>query len=219
MRFRVVLSAAALVLAASLATSAFAQGQNANAGPRLLGNVERFDGKILVVKIADGTTTSVTVPADLRIVGREKGSLAAIKAGDFVGSAADESPDGKLHAEEVHIMDGALRGVGEGHRPMAANATSSARTMTNATVAEARSMTNATVAGVSGGAQTRVLKMEYPGGVSEIEVAPDTPITRMSVGGASLLKPGAAVTVGTTKADAGLVANQMFVDTDQNNPR
>jgi hypothetical protein len=79
-------------------------------------------------------------------------------------------------------------------------------------------MTNGTVGTVTG-SEGRVLKMQYKGGESEIQVAPNTQITRMTVADRSILKPGAAITVATTKSENGLVAGNLFIDTDQNKPR
>jgi len=60
--------------------------------------------------------------------------------------------------------------------------------------------------------QGRVLTMKYKDGEKQIEVAPGTPITRMVVADKGILKPGISVTVGTTKTDAGLAANQLIAD-------
>lgn len=34
-----------------------------------------------------------------------------IKPGDFVGSAVDKSPDGRLHAEELHVFPESMRAL------------------------------------------------------------------------------------------------------------
>ena len=216
MRRRALLAAAGLlVLGAGIAS---AQAPNPNAGPRVVGPIASFDGRILSVRTTDGQTVTVAIPADMRIVARGKSTLDALKAGDFAGSAAVEGADGTLRAEEVHIMEGALVGFGEGHRPMApnpANATAP-RTMTNATMAavEARSMTNATVSGVAGVGRGRVLTMKYKDGEKQIEVAPGTPITKMVVGSSATLKPGYIANLNTQKTDAGLAATQIIIDID-----
>jgi hypothetical protein len=122
-------------------------------------------------------------------------------------------------------MDGDLRGVGEGHRPMAPNPQTgaagtapTARSMTNATVTGVaqsnRSMTNATVTNVAR-SEDLVLKLQYKGGEAEIEVSADAPITRMKVSDTTILKPGAAITVTTQQTEDGLVAGNVIVDTDQ----
>ncbi|MGC1187320.1 MAG: hypothetical protein WA871_07995, partial [Candidatus Acidiferrales bacterium] len=140
---------------------------------------------------------------------------------DFVGSAADKGPDGKLHAEEVHIFPEAMRGTGEGHRPMGPDPN---RTMTNGTVSggandpEARTMTNGTV-GAATGSASRTITIEYNGGVQQIEVGPDVPIITLVVGDASLLKPGATVSLVAVRTDGGLVATRLTAEKDGVKPR
>lgn len=228
MQPRFILSTAAMMLVAGVAAgdaAGNAAAQNRNAGSRVVGHIESFDGTTLVVKAADGQKTSVVVPPDQRIAIREKSSLAAIKPGDFVGSPAVEGPDGRLYAESMGILDGELRGLGEGHRVMApgpqADAGGSApqnRSMTNATVTGVtvsnRSMTNATVTSVSG-SQSGVLKVQYKGGEKDLEVGPDVPVTRVTVKDQSILTPGAAVTISPQISEGGLVGTGLvFVIAD-----
>ena len=200
-------SVAAITL---LATPAFAQTPQA----RFRGIIASFDGTTLVVQTPDGKTTSVTVPADVRINANGKAKLSDIKPGDFVGSAADKGPDGKLHAEEVHIFPEAMRGTGEGHRPMGPNPN---RSMTNGTVAmndpEARTMTNGTVRAANGmGSVT--LTIQYKEGDQMIEVAPDTPVVTIIPGDRTLLKPGATVSVVAAQKDSGLTATILTAEKD-----
>jgi len=108
----------ASVLLALCALPVFAQNPAQGQPARILGTIDSFNGQILSVKSQDGQVTSITVPPYLRVMANAKANLADIKPGDFVGSAADKGPDGKLHAEEVHIFPEAMRGTGEGHRPM-----------------------------------------------------------------------------------------------------
>ena len=125
----------------------------------------RLNGQTLVVKTMDGQSVSVTLAPDLVIIANAKASLADIKPGDFVGSGAVKGPDGKLHAQEVHIFAESMRGTGEGQRAMGGPAPA---TTTNATVAavapQERSMTNATVTSNAGG----TLKLQYKGGEAEL---------------------------------------------------
>ena len=166
------------VFAAPVLAQNPAQGQPA----RILGTIESFNGQILSVKSPDGQVISITIPANLKVMANARASLADIKPGDFVGSAADKGPDGKLHAEEVHIFPEAMRGTGEGHRPMGPDRN---RTMTNGAVTmagpEERTMTNGTVSGVSGGS-SRTIVLKYKDGEQMIEVAPDTPIVTRVIG-------------------------------------
>ena len=205
----------ASVLLALFALPVFGQGQQA----RILGTIDSFNGQILVVKSQDGQVTSITVPPDLRVMANAKAGLADIKPGDFVGSAAEKGPDGKLHAEEVHIFPESMRGTGEGHRPMGPDPN---RTMTNGTVSvtgpEDRTMTNGTVSGVSGGS-SRTIVIKYKDGEQTIEVTPDTPIVTRVVGDRNLLKPGAAVLVLAAQKDNGLVATGVTAEKDGVKPR
>src|SRR5258706_1701668 len=141
-------------LIAVLAIPVFAQNPASGQAARILGTIDSFNGQILLVKSQDGQTVSITIPSDLKVMANAKASLADIKPGDFVGSAADKGPDGKLHAEEVHIFPESMRGTGEGHRPMGPDPN---RTMTNGTVSVAgpqdRTMTNGTLRGGSGGSR------------------------------------------------------------------
>jgi hypothetical protein len=208
---------AALAALALTATSGLAQNGPGPQPTRIRAIVTSFNAPTLVVKSDDGQTVTVTVPGDLRIIANA--TLDDIKPGDFVGSAADQGPDGKLHAEEVHIFAEALRGTGEGHRPMAGAAN---RTMTNATVTAAepsRTMTNATVAGVAGAAGSKTLKMQYKDGEQEIEVAPDVPIVRLIVGDTSLLKPGSTVAIRYVQKDGCNVATNLAAEKDGVKPR
>ena len=205
----------ASMLLAVWVSPVFAQNQAA----RILGTIDSFNGQILSVKSQDGQVVSITVPPDLKVMANAKASLADIKPGDFVGSAADKGPDGKLHAEEVHIFPEAMRGTGEGHRPMGPDPN---RTMTNGTVTmagpEDRTMTNGTVSGVSGDS-SRTMMLKYKDGEQVIEVAPDTPIVIRVLGDRSLLKPGAAVLVLAAQKDGGLVATGLTAEKDGVKPR
>ncbi len=209
----------ASVLLALFALPVFAQNPAQGQPARILGTIDSFNGQILSVKSQDGQVTSITVPPDLRVMANAKANLADIKPGDFVGSAADKGPDGKLHAEEVHIFPEAMRGTGEGHRPMGPDPN---RTMTNGTVTiagpEERTMTNGTVSGVSG-SSSRTIVLKYKDGEQEIEVAPDTPIVTRVVGDRNLLKPGATVLILAAQKDGGLVATGLTAEKDGVKPR
>jgi hypothetical protein len=208
----------AIALLASCIFPALAQNSAPPAAPtRIYGTVESFSGQTLVVKSQNGEEVSVSVPAQSKIISIRLGSLAEIKPGDFVGSAAVQGEDGKLHAQEVHIFSESMRGTGEGHRPMGPDPN---RTMTNGTVtatpnaSEGRTMTNGTVSQVNGAAQTRTLAVTYKGGEQAIEVGSDVPIRYYVPADASLLKPGATVSVIATQKDGALVATIVQAEKD-----
>ena len=159
---------------------------------RIRGTIEKLDGQTLIVKSREGQELSITLANDLKVSAVEKARLSDIKQGDFIGSAAVQGTDGKLHAQEVLIFPEALRGAGEGHRPWDLTPDS---TMTNATVAE-----------VAAGAKGRLLKLKYKDGEKELEVPMEAPIVTLAPGDPSLLQPGTAVFISAMKAADGSLA-------------
>lgn len=198
----------AFVGAIALVAAIVAGAQNP-AAVHLMGAVASLHGRTLVVQSNGGKNVSVTLPADTRITESAKSSMAAIKDGDFIGSAAVQSSNGVLRAQEVHIFPASMRGAGEGHHSMGPNPN---RTMTNGSVTAVRSMTNGTVRGVSG-SKDRVLTISYKGGEQRIELDPSTPVTRIVLGSKALLKPGTPVSIFATKTPAGLSAQFISVET------
>ena len=197
MRATALLIGSALAL---LSSPAFPQAAPSGIADRITGVVETFDGHTLDVASSKGQEVSVTVPDNLEIGAVANRTLADIKPGDFVGSAAVEGKDGVLHAQEVHIFPEAMRGTGEGHRPM--------------TGAE-QTMTNAVVTGMASAPQGRVLTLTYKRGEQKIEVGPDARIVALVPGGRSLLKPGAAVRILAVKSpDGTLTARSVQAEKD-----
>src|SRR6185312_295425 len=137
---------------------------------RLSGTIVKADGHTLTVKAKDGEHKLV-LGDKANIVAVVKASMADIKEGTFLGSAAMPQPDGSQKALEVHIFPESMRGTGEGHRPYAPVPNS---TMTNGT-------SGAPVAGVSGSTIT----VTYKGGEKKIVVPPNTPIVRYEIGNAA----------------------------------
>jgi hypothetical protein len=165
-------------LAAAASWQAWAQQPQ---GERVRGTIERLDGNVLAVKTGEGHAMRIKLTDDARVVGVVKASMADIKPGSFIGSAAMPQPDGSQKALEVHIFPEAMRGTGEGHRPY--NIPNS--TMTNGTVG------GNSVSSVDGNA----VMLSYKGGEKKIVVPPGVPIVRYEVGDRSDLKPGAAFTI------------------------
>lgn len=195
MRLAVLASAFFLAFASG---AAFAQQ---DAMPeRVGGTVKSFVGDVLTVKTGGGQIRAIIVPAEIRVTALQNRKLSDIKAGDYVGSAAVQGPDGKLHAQEVHIFAESMRGAGEGHRPMSG---------------ASRSMTNATVTTVVADPKGQTLRLSYKGGEQDIEVGPDARIVAIIPGDRSLLKPGAAVSVFAIKgADGSLTARGVQAEKD-----
>ena len=178
------------VLAAALAAAASAQPQPAamRRTPPVNGTIEALSGRMLTINTTEHGEVAVQLPGQVRIVEQRPASLAEVKPGEFIGTTAVQGADGKLRATEIHIFPESMRGVGEGHYPMGAPAT----TMTNGNV-EAVAGNVAQSAGASGGAER--LRISYRGGHSQVLVPPTVSVTLMRVGDSSMLQPGAQVTV------------------------
>jgi hypothetical protein len=185
------------IIAAALLFTTFASAQAPNAGSpqgnvmgeRVEGQVKSLSGDQLTVTTSDGKTVSVTLAANVTVSEIKSMNFNDIKVGDFVGSGAKMGADGKLRAQEVHLMGGNSRGRGEGHRPMGSDAS--------------QSMTNATIVRIEKGAQGNVMVLKYPGGEQAIEVAQGTPVTTMVEVDRKSLTPGTKVIVMAKPGDAG----------------
>lgn len=195
MRILPLVSAGVLILGTLAALA-----QQAPMPDRVGGTVETFAGDMLTMKTGDGRMETVRIPPTVNVTALENRKLSDIKAGDYVGSAAVQGADGKLHAQEVHIFAESMRGAGEGHRPMSG---------------ASRSMTNATVTTVIADPKGQTLRLTYKGGEQDIEVGPEARIVAIIPGDRSLLKPGAAVSVFVVKgADGSLSARGVQAEKD-----
>jgi hypothetical protein len=190
------------LVAASVALAFAQQAQTV----RLRGTIEKVDGNTLTLKTRDGEA-KLLLTGDARVVAVVKATLADVKEGTFLGSAAMPQPDGSQKALEVHIFPEQMRGTGEGHRPYAPVPNS---TMTNGTAS------GATVAGVDGS----TILLKFKDGEKKIVVPPNVPITRYEIGSAADLKAGAAFTVlaATKKADGTYEAARINVGRDGATP-
>lgn len=152
---------------------------------RVRATIEKVDGSTLYAKTADGEELKITVadrPVYMAII---PATLADLKPGTFVGSGATPGPDGNLVAMEVHIFPEAMRGTGEGHRPMEGPPQA---TMTNANV-------DVSVAGVDG----QVLTLKYKDGEKKLLVTPKTAIVAYTPGDLGELKPGIKIFIASAQ--------------------
>ncbi len=196
---------------------AFGVGARAQSTQTLPGDIAAIDNATLHLKSSSGPETTIKLPDDVRVSLRVPAKLDDIKSGTFVGTAATPGPSGTLVASEVHIFPEALRGTGEGHRPMS---TMPGSTMTNATVAgvspaaanKRGTMTNANVANVGATAGGRTLKLAYKGGEQTVFVSDRTPVVVIEPGSRGSLTPGAHVIVYAQRDTSGaLVAQRISV--------
>jgi hypothetical protein len=170
---------------------------------RVRGTIEKADGNVLTLRSSEGDEIKLTLTGNATVVAVVKASMADIKEGTFLGSAAMPQPDGSQKALEVHIFPEEMRGTGEGHRPYAPVPES---TMTNGTSSDS------TVAGVDGS----TIVVRYKGGEKKIVVPPNVPIVRYEIGSNNDLKTGVRFTVlaATKKPDGTLEASRINVGRD-----
>ena len=180
------------------------------------GTIETVDGNLLTLKSSAGAELKLTLSENALIVAVVKASMADIKEGTYLGSAAIPQPDGTQKALEVHIFPEQMRGTGEGHRPYAPVPSG---TMTNGTMTRSAmsgsAMTNGATAGstLAGADGSSTIVVKYKDGEQKIVVPPNVPILRYEIGSKGDLTPGARFTVGaaTKKPDGTLEANRINV--------
>ena len=192
----------ALVLGlGSLAVPAFAQSGGTPLNIR--GTVDKLDGETLTVTTREGPKAAIVLPADVRISGVKKITVADIKDGDYIASTSIKGPDGKLRAMEIHTFPPGPPPRNLNQRPydLAPNSL-----MTNAQVSQ--------VTKVSQGATTEIT-VTYEDKKEVVVVSPETAIVAPTSGDKSLLKSGAAVFVAVTKeADGKLTAARVVAETN-----
>lgn len=169
---------------------------------RVRATIEKVDGSTFTVKTRDGETLKITLadkPVFMAII---PATLADLKPGTFVGSGATPGPDGSLVAMEVHIFPEAMRGTGEGHRPMVGP---NQATMTNANV-------DTSVTAVDG----QVLTLKYKDGEKKLLVTPKTAIVAYTPGDRAELKPGIKVYISAAQkqGDGSLTAARISYGRD-----
>ena len=177
---------------------------------RVRGTIEKVDGSMLTVKSRGGETLMIKLADNANVVALVKASLADIKPGSFVGSAAMPEADGSFKAVEVHIFPESMRGTGEGDRPYDYKPKS---TMTNGTVGVSTNATGTVGSDVAKTGGGTTLTIKYKEGEKKIDVTPETPIVMYAPGSKDELKPGAAIyiTAATKEADGTLSASRINV--------
>ena len=133
----------------------------------------------LTIKARNGTSTTVELKADAKVIAVEKGTMSDIKDNSFVGITALAQPGGAIKAVEVHVFAEPLRGIGEGHYPW--------DLMPNST------MTNAAVAQQVKKVEGNTLSLKYKDGGKTIVVPTDAPVVNLVPGDKADLKPGSQI--------------------------
>ncbi len=162
----------------------------------MLGTVVDIGTTALTLKRDDGgALQSFALTPKVLVLQAKPATLSDIRPHDFVASASVRGVDGKLHSTELRIFPEALRGLGEGQRPMN---DPRGQVMTNATV---------TGAAVVNGSDT--MEVTFPGGQSELVLAPGVPVTRIDAVDRSLMKIGTHVRVQGNEAGSEIAASRI----------
>jgi hypothetical protein len=169
---------------------------------RFTGTVKAVAGDKLSVDIDNGGTATFVLPDSLAITKSAPATIGDLAAGKFVGCTAVTGGDGKLRATECHVFPESMRGRGEGHNPMGPPNT----TMTNGNI----TTTSGNVQAAANGKAGVVLHVAYEGGAQDIAVSPETQITQVMAGNASLLEPGVRVNGAAREAADGTARVQFL---------
>lgn len=186
----------ALLFAGSLCL--VTSGSMAQSSTRVRGTVASLDGDTLRITAYDGGEKTVMLDPKATVTAVIPSTLAEVKPGSFIGTAAQTQRDGSLLATEVHVFPESLRGTGEGHRGFDLGPKS---TMTNGTVGQE-------VVGTTG----HSLTVKYKGGEKTVVVPLNVPVVTFEAGDRTELTPGAHVIVfAQTGVDGKLTSERVAV--------
>jgi hypothetical protein len=184
--------------------------KDANEPEHLRGQLSKVDDTSITVKTNDGKTVRVGIKDDTTVISLSKGSFTDVDFGVYVGAVAvkmeEYSPIVRdsavwLHKGfELRIIDEKLRGIALGHKKW---------DLTPDTI-----ISHGWVDDI----EVRVISIKWGAtdyDETDVEVPRDVPIHKMSLGDRSLLKAGARVVVGASKAaDGKYTAPFVFVGKD-----
>jgi hypothetical protein len=152
------------------------------------GTIDAVNGSVLSITEASGAKIAVTLSPNATITDVITGSLADVKAGTYVGTAAIKQPSGVYRAMELQVFPESMRGVGLGTRQWNLAPHS---TMTNGTVG---GLANAggTVGTVSGSGNV-TLTVNDGSGTKTVLIPDGVPVVTYAPGSIADLYPGAHV--------------------------
>jgi len=189
-----------------LAWGATAQ-QNPVAGQtRYRGTIDAVNGRTVTMTSLVGRHVTIVVPPTAPIAAAQTGSMADIKPGSFIGTAARSLPDGTMEALEVHVFAPELRGTREGHYNWDLGPES---TMTNGSVSDGQAV------GTSG----RKLTVNYAGGQKTIVIPPGMQVVDVVPGSWTDVKPGAPVLIATSAPASDGTLTAIYVTVGRNGVR
>lgn len=197
------------------------------ASPMMIrGTITSASATELVVQ-SDSGAVHVQLTQPVQVFDRQPATLASVTPNSFIGVTTVKQPDGSDRATEIHVFPEALRGLGEGSRPMAPSAGSNGTmtngstgstmtngstgsTMTNGSASTGQSqstMSNGSVQGTPGS----TMVVNYAGGSKTVTVPPNTPVTQI-VAAAKPLSAGEHVVVLVTPgANGAMSSNKILI--------
>ena len=193
------------------AQMAAAQTVNPDAPILLRGTVTSVSPTQLVLKSDTGAIT-VTIAQPFHLYTRAPSDLAHVKESTFIGVTTVKQPDGSERATEIHVFPEELRGLGEGSRMMAPQASAAASRMTNGNVSASR-MTNGTAQSrMSNGSVSSTngssLVVQYAGGSQNVTVPPNTPVTELKLSSKTVVVGDQLAVMAKKAADGSLTADK-----------
>jgi hypothetical protein len=150
-----------VLLAAGLLTAGIADAENATP-TRIRGDIVSHTADTLMIHRRTGDTVTLDLGPNIPIAAVRNMTLADIKPGSFIGTAAKTDARGKLIAQEVVVFPESARGTGEGHYAWDLGPKSS--------------MTNANVDAMLQSTSGSDLRLSYKGGTNTVTVPPGVPI-------------------------------------------
>ena len=164
-------------LLAALVMPATVRAQAAPPIDGVIGKLQSFDGKTLVVGTASGVVNVIVKPP-LTTYKQIPSDLSHVAAAPYIGVASAEGADGKQVAKQIFIFPAELRGAAEGSVLTDPPGATSHSRMTNGTVSRPSHsrMTNGTVQ-KSGGT---TLVVNYQDGSQTITIPPGVPVTQVA---------------------------------------
>ena len=188
------------------------QTLNPDAPIMLRGTVTSVSANQLVLKSDTGAVTvALTQPFHLYV--RAPSDLSHVKESSFIGVTTVKQPDGSERATEIHVFPEELRGVGEGSRMMAPQASAAASRMTNGNVSASR-MTNGTASqsrmsnGNVSSTNGSNLVVQYAGGSQNVTVPPNTPVTELKLASKHLAVADQVAVMAKKAPDGSLTADK-----------
>lgn len=161
----------------------------------------------------DSGTTRVRLDKPVQVFTRQSATLARVTPNSFIGVTTVKQPDGSEQASEIHVFPEALRGLGEGSRPMAPSTNGGTpSTMTNGSASPGGQTSGSTMSnGNVSQANGSTIVVQYPGGSKTVTVPPNTPVTEIVATSRPLAAGDQIVVVATRNPDGSLTSSRVLL--------